>query len=189
MLFNRLINSSLLTGLPSAAVLLLLAMLSSLPSYGQGGRNVSDRFDVVNVGLGMSNRGLPLFVELEQSLDEHISAGLIASYRSYKEGGSSGTWQHQFLGVGAQGHYHFTEVAPEPFDFFAGLTLAWYAHSFRSTGGQFPIESYTGSTVGGLQLAGHIGGRYTYKDWTLFTQLTGGSLLSDFTVGLSIPLK
>lgn len=189
MFFNRLIETTPLSGCSPSITLLLLALFSSLQGFGQGGRNVSDRFDVVNVGLGMSNRGLPLFVELEQSLDEHISAGLIASYRSYKEGGPSGTWQHQFLGVGAQGHYHFTEIAPEPFDFFAGLTLAWYAHSFRSVGGQFPSEAYNGSTVGGLQLAGHIGGRYTYKDWTLFTQLTGGSLLSDFTVGLSIPLK
>lgn len=78
----------------------------------QFGKHNMDRFDVLNVGLGMSNRGLPIFVELEQSLDEHISAGLMASYRSYTEGGAAGAWRHQFLGLGAQGHYHFVELAP-----------------------------------------------------------------------------
>jgi hypothetical protein len=156
--------------------------------HAQMGKSALDRFDVVNVGLGMSNRGLPIFIGLEQSLDDHISAGLLASYRSYREGGASGTWQHQFVGIGAQGHYHFTEIVPPPFDFFAGLTLAWYTHNFRWVGGAVEPFSYTGNVVGGLQLAAHLGGRYTYKDWTFFTQLTGGSLLSGYTFGLSIPL-
>jgi|GEM_PF-1017691 outer membrane immunogenic protein len=155
----------------------------------QFGKHNMDRFDVLNVGLGMSNRGLPIFVELEQSLDEHISAGLMASYRSYTEGGAAGAWRHQFLGLGAQGHYHFVELAPPPFDFFAGLTLTWFAHNFKWAGGQNLTGVYTGSVNGGLQLAAHIGGRYTYKDWTLFAQMTGGSMMNDFTIGLSLPLK
>lgn len=173
----------------ASTLLTLFLCLGASTVFGQRSGNALDRFDVVNVGLGMSSRGLPLFVELEQSLDEAISAGVIASYRSYREGGTGGTWQHQFLGVGVQGHYHFTEIAPPPFDFFAGLTLAWYGHNFRWVGGTATPDTYTGNVVGGLQLAGHIGGRYTYKDWTLFTQLTGGSLLSGYTFGLSIPLK
>jgi len=170
--------------------LILLASLFSETSEAQAQRGSSalDRFDVVNVGLGMSNRGLPIFVELEQSLDDRVSAGLLASYRSYREGGSSGSWQHQLFGIGAQGHYHFTEIAPPPFDFFAGLTLAWYVHNFNWMGGNVAPTSYTGNVSGGLQLAGHLGGRYTYKDWTFFTQLTGGFLLSGYTFGLSIPL-
>ena len=170
------------------AALLALA-LSPSTSLAQLGGSSLDRFDVVNVGLGMSNRGLPIFVELEQSLDEHISAGLMASYRSYTEGGAAGSWRHQFLGLGAQGHYHFVELAPPPFDFFAGLTLTWFAHSFKWAGGQNLPGAYSGSVDGGFQLAAHIGGRYTYKDWTLFAQMTGGSMMNDLTVGLSIPLK
>lgn len=175
---------------PLSALLLLMfqAGPTGMNLFAQGRSNL-ERFDVVNVGLGMSNRGLPLFVELEQTLDEHISAGVLASYRSYREGGGSGTWQHQFLGAGVQGHYHFVEIAPPPFDFFAGLTLVWYFHDFRWVGGADPPSSYTGNVVGGLQMAAHIGGRYTYKDWTFFTQMTGGSLLSGYTFGLSIPLK
>lgn len=186
--FVRLISSRRKVLTVGTALLSLLFFAASNGSAQSRGSSL-DRFDVVNVGLGMSSRGLPIFIELEQSLDEHISGGLLASYRGYQEGGASGTWQHQFLGLGVQGHYHFIEIAPPPFDFFAGLTLAWYAHNFRWVGGSADPASYTGNVKGGFQLAGHLGGRYTYKDWTLFTQLTGGSLLSGYTFGLSIPLK
>jgi len=168
---------------------LLALVICPFDACAQLGRSSMDRFDVVNVGLGMSNRGLPIFVELEQSLDEHISAGVMASYRSYTEGGAAGSWRHQFLGLGAQGHYHFVELAPPPFDFFAGLTFTWFAHNFKWAGGQNLPGSQSGSVNGGFQLAAHIGGRYTYKDWTLFAQMTGGSMMNDLTVGLSIPLK
>ena len=168
---------------------IVLALISTADLSAQRGRSGMDRFDVVNVGLGMSNRGLPLFIELEQSVDEHLSAGLMASFQSFREGGPEGKWQHQYLGVGVQGHYHFVEIAPPPFDFFAGLTLAWYAHNFRWVGGTSIPDSYTGNAVGGLQLGGHLGGRYTYKGWTFFTQMTGGTVLSGSTFGLSIPLK
>lgn len=187
-IFRRLTKSSrgALTGITA---LLSFLFLGVTEGHAQSRGSSLDRFDVVNVGLGMSNRGLPIFIELEQSLDEHISGGLLASYRSYQEGGSAGTWQHQFFGLGVQGHYHFIEIAPPPFDFFAGLTLAWYGHNFKWVGGATAPPSYSGNVVGGLQLAAHLGARYTYKDWTLFTQLTGGSLLSGYTFGLSIPLK
>ena len=172
-----------------ALTALLVASLAPLEAQAQFGKSRANSFDVVNVGAGISNRGLPIFVELEQSLDEVISAGLIASYRGYTEGGVAGTWRHQILGVGLQGHYHFVDLAPPPFDFFAGLTFAFISHNFKWAGGQDPPGAYSGSVNGGAQLAAHIGGRYTYKEWTLFAQMTGGSLMNDFTVGLSIPLK
>ena len=186
--FSRLIIGFYRQFFGSSTWLIPLMMVLPGAASGQGG-NALDRFDVVNAGLGMSTRGLPIFIELEQSLDDHVSAGVLASYRSYTEGGSGGNWQHQFIGIGAQGHYHFVEIAPPPFDFFAGLTLAYYIHNFQWAGGSVAPPLYAGNVVGGLQLAGHLGGRYTYKDWTFFTQLTGGSLLSGYTFGLSIPLK
>ena len=169
---------------------LILAITGLVPDLlAQGARSGMDRFDVINIGLGMSNRGLPILVELEQTLDEHISAGIMASYQSFTEGGGSVSWQHQYFGAGVQGHYHFVELVPPPFDFFAGLTLGWFGHNFKWAGGSTQPDTYTGNVQGGLQLAGHIGGRYTYKDWTLFTQLTGGTIISGYTFGLSIPLK
>ena len=175
---------------PAIAIVALMALLWA-PSMAnaQFGKKSTDRFDVVNVGAGISNRGLPIFVEFEQSIDGVISAGLMASYRGYSEGGATGAWRHQILGLGVQGHYHFVDLAPPPFDFFAGLTLAFISHNFKWAGGQDPPSVYSGNVRGGAQLAAHIGGRYTYKDWTLFAQMTGGSLMNDLTVGLSIPLK
>ena len=82
----------------------------------------------------------------------------------------------------------FIELAPAPFDFYAGLTLGWFGHKYKWAGVGLAPGSYDGSAIGGMQLAGHLGGRYTYKDWTLMAQLDGGSLLSGFLVGLSFPL-
>ena len=151
--------------------------------------NSGDRFDLINAGFGMSTRGLPVFVGIEQSIDDHISAGLMGSFQSYGENSPSGSWTHQYFGLGLQGHYHFVELAPPPFDFYAGLTLGWFGHKYRWAGVGSSPGTYDGSAIGGMQLAGHLGGRYTYKDWTLMAQLSGGSLLSGFLVGLSFPLK
>ena len=133
------------------------------------------RWDLINAGLGMSTRGLPLFVGVEQTLDDHISAALIGTFQSGRENGSAGTWSHQYFGVGLQGNYHFIELAPSPFDLFAGLTLGWFAHSYKWAGAGPAPSSYDGSAIGGTGLSGQIGGRYTYKDMTFLLQMDGGS--------------
>jgi len=146
------------------------------------------RWDLVNAGLGMSTRGLPLFVGIEQTLDDHISAALIGTFQSGRENGSAGTWSHQYFGVGLQGNYHFIELAPSPFDLFAGLTLGWFAHRYKWAGAGPATGSYDGSAIGGMGLSGQIGGRYTYKNMTFLLQMDGGTLMSGFLVGLSFPL-
>ena len=146
------------------------------------------RWDLINTGLGMSTRGLPLFVGIEQTLDDHISAALIGTFQSGRENGSAGTWNHQYFGAGIQGNYHFIELAPSPFDLFAGLTLGWFAHRYKWAGSGPAPGSYNGSAIGGMGLSGQIGGRYTYKDMTFLLQMDGGTLMSGFLVGLSFPL-
>lgn len=172
----------------ASVVLVIMTGFFYSQSQAQVQLNSGGRFDLINAGLGMSTRGLPVFVGIEQSIDDHISAGLVASFQSSSESSSSGSWTHQYFGIGAQGHYHFIELAPAPFDFYAGLTLGWFGHKYKWAGVGLAPGSYDGSAIGGMQLAGHLGGRYTYKDWTLMAQLDGGSLLSGFLVGLSFPL-
>lgn len=146
------------------------------------------RWDLINAGLGMSTRGLPIFIGLEQTIDDHISAGLMATFQSYRENSAAGPWAHQFFGVGLQGHYHFIELAPAPYDLFAGLTIAWSAHSLRWAGTAAAPDAYTGRAIGGTGLSAQIGGRYTYKGTTFLLQLDGGTLTSGFLAGLSFPL-
>lgn len=170
-------------------VLIGLAMLGSDNStHAQVRIESGGRWDLINAGLGMSTRGLPVFIGLEQTVDDHVSAGLIGTFQSYRESGAAGTWAHQFYGVGLQGNYHFIELAPAPCDFFAGLTVAWTAHSFRWAGTGAAPGSYDGSAIGGTGLSAQIGGRYTYKGTTFLLQLDGGTLTSGFLAGLSFPL-
>lgn len=146
------------------------------------------RWDLINAGLGMSTRGLPVFAGVEQTVDDHISVSLMASFQSNQENGTAGAWSHQYYGVAVQGHYHFIELAPSPFDLYAGLTMGWYAHRYRWAGASQAPGTYDGSAIGGTNLSGHIGGRYTYKDMTFLIQMDGGTLMSGFLVGLSFPL-
>ena len=132
------------------------------------------------------HRGLPVFIGLEQTVDDHIS-GLIGTFQSYRENSSAGTWNHQFYGVGLKGNYHFIELAPTPYDFFAGLTVSWSAHRFRWAGTGAAPGFYDGSAIGGTGLSAQIGGRYTYKGTTFLVQLDGGTLNSGFLAGLSFP--
>lgn len=170
---------------------ILLGLLTLIDNSGTAQVQLQSggRWDLINAGLGMSTRGLPVFVGIEQTVDEHISAGLIASFQSDRESGAAGTWNHQYFGVGLQGQYHFTEIAQPPWDFFAGLTLGYYAHRYTWAGAGPVPGNYGGNAIGGLQLGGHLGGRYTYKNTTFLAQLDGGSLFSGFLVGLSFPLK
>ena len=147
-----------------------------------------EQWDLINAGFGLSTRGLPVFVGIEQTLDDHISAALIGTFQSGRESGSAGTWTHQYFGIGLQGNYHFIELAPAPFDLFAGLTLGWFAYSYKWAGAGPAPSAYDGSAIGGLGLSGQIGGRYTYKDMTFLLQMDGGTLMSGFLVGLSFPL-
>ena len=146
------------------------------------------RWDLINAGLGMSTRGLPVFAGLEQTVDDRISVSLMASFQSDQENGTAGAWSHQYYGVALQGHYHFIELTPPPFDLFAGLTMGWHAHRYRWAGAGTAPGTYDGSAIGGTNLSGHIGGRYTYKDLTFLIQMDGGTLMSGFLVGLSFPL-
>lgn len=170
-------------------LLLGLALFSSVVDVnGQGLIQSGGRWDQVNAGLGMSTRGLPVFIGVEQTVDDHISAALIGTFQSYRENSSAGTWNHQFYAVGLQGNYHFIELAPTPYDFFAGLTVSWSAHRFRWAGATAAPNSYEGSAIGGTGLSAQIGGRYTYRSTTFLVQLDGGTLNSGFLVGLTFPL-
>ena len=165
-----------------------LLVLSDNSTHAQVRLESGGRWDLVNAGLGMSTRGVPVFAGLEQTVDDHISVSLMASYQSDRENGAAGMWSHQYYGVALQGHYHFIELAPPPFDLFAGLTLGWHAHRYRwAEAGPAP-GTYDGSAIGGTNLSGHIGGRYTYKDLTFLVQMDGGTLMSGFLVGVSFPL-
>ena len=111
----------------------------------------------------------------------NISAGLMASYRGYtRRRGGWGLGGIRFLGLGAQGHYHFVDLAPPPFDFFAGLTLALACKAQASSGQavqtrravdhgqrQRPVSNSPRTSAAATPI----------KDWTLFAQTDRG--LSD----------
>lgn len=177
-------------GLSLCFLLLSLGFVSGLDNsaHAQVRLESGGRWDLINAGLGMSTRGLPVFAGVEQTVDDHISVSLMASFQSDQENGAAGAWSHQYYGVALQGHYHFIELAPPPFDLFAGLTMGWHAHRYRWAGAGPAPGTYDGSAIGGTNLSGHIGGRYTYKDMTFLLQMDGGTLMSGFLVGLSFPL-
>ena len=145
--------------------------------------------DLINAGLGMSTRGLPVFAGVEQTVDDHISVSLMASFQSDRENGAAGMWSHQYYGVALQGHYHFINSLLRPSTFFAGLTLDGTPTATAGPEQAGPAPgTYDGSAIGGTNLSGHIGGRYTHKDMTLLVQMDGGTLMSGFLVGVSFPL-
>lgn len=171
-------------------VLLLMVGLTGFQqeAAGQVQLNSGDRYDLIHAGFGLSTRGLPVYAGVEQTIDDHFSAALMASFQSYGENGSAGSWTHQYLGLGLQGNYHFIELDADDLDLFAGLTLGWYVHNYKWAGVGAAPGNYGGNAIGGFQLAGQIGARYELDDWTLMAQLNGGLLLSGFLVGLSFPL-
>ena len=156
---------SICSSIKTAAMAVLLVLCSfqqevNKPHRARFSSNSGDRYDLIHAGSGLSTRGLPVYVGVEQTVDHHLSAALMASFQSYGENGSAGSWTHQYYGIGLQGNYHFIELAPDDFDLFAGLTLGWYAHRYKWAGVGAAPGNYGGNAIGGFQLAGQLGARY-----------------------------
>ena len=146
-----------------------------------------------NVGLGLSNWGVPVFGTIEIPLkfqNQRVIVG--GSFRTKRESfsylGSSSAWRHTIVGIEGGWSCYFDDLAdlPSEFDVYGGLRLGYYFWSTRLTDNIDGFnDSYTGLTDG-LGLRGVIGGRYHYKsDKSLFLELGGGNVTAGGRFGLS----
>jgi len=137
----------------------------------------------LNLGLGLSNWGIPVYIGLDYGVSKDITLGAEFSVRNYDEDWNNGVYRQQIMGFIGNGNYHFNNVLkiPSNFDFYAGLNVGFNVWT-SPTG-------YAGSHSSGLAIGAQVGGRYYFnKSLGLNLELGGGNSASNGKFGLSFRL-
>lgn len=137
----------------------------------------------VNVGVGLSGWGVPIYLGFDYGVHKDISLGGELSYRSYKNNWGPLEYKHNIIGISGNGNYHFNSVLgiPKNWDFYAGLNLGFYSWSSPN--------AYKGPNNSGIGLGGQVGGRYYFSDKLgVNLEFGGGNAFGGGKFGLSIKL-
>jgi outer membrane immunogenic protein len=133
----------------------------------------------LNLGLGLSSWGIPVYIGLDHGISSTFSLGGEVSYRSYDDKWKNKNYNHSIIGVGINGNYHFNEILDmtSDWDFYAGLNLHFF--SWES-----PSE-YDGRHSTGVGLGVQVGGRYSISKNTSLNLEFGGGALSGGKFGFT----
>lgn len=137
----------------------------------------------INVGLGLSSWGVPVYIGFDHGVHPDITVGGELSYRSYSDKYANVNYDHSVIGISGNGNYHFNRVLeiPKNWDFYAGLNLGFYIWNSPS--------DYHGSHSSELGLGAQVGGRYYFSDKIgLNLEFGGGNAFSGGKIGLTFKL-
>lgn len=140
----------------------------------------------INVGVGLSEWGIPVYIGLDHGIHPDVTLGAELSYRSYKENWKNYNYTHRITGFSGNINYHFNTLLniPQNWDFYTGANVGFYAWSTRAN----PVR-YEGSNSSGLGLGAQIGGRYYFSDKLgVNFEFGGGNAFSGGKLGLTIKL-
>lgn len=137
----------------------------------------------LNVGVGFSSWGIPIYGGLDFGVSNDVSLGVEMSYRSYQENYNHHDYDRSVIGISGNGNYHFNRVLniPSNWDFYAGLNLGFYVWD--------EPDGYNGDNTSGLGLGAQVGGRYYFTDsFGVNLEFGGGNAFSGGKLGLSFKL-
>jgi outer membrane immunogenic protein len=159
------------------ALLIFLASSSLSHSYSQKGLNQ------LNVGMGVSNWGVPVYFGFDHGVEKDLTIGAEISFRSYNEDYRDNRYKHSVIGFSGNANYHFNRVLkiPKDYDFYAGLNLGFYSWSSPN--------DYIGTHNSGLGIGAQIGGRYFFSPRVgINLEFGGGNAFNGGKFGLTIKI-
>jgi outer membrane immunogenic protein len=130
--------------------LILFAANSNLWSQGSLPRGKNQ----LNVGVGLSEFGTPIYLGIDHGLAKDFSLGGQVSFRGYRENWRNYYYRHNITEISGNVNYHFNNVLniPRKWDLYGGLNVGFVIWSSP--------YGYDGSHSSGLGLGGQIGTRY-----------------------------
>lgn len=137
----------------------------------------------LNVGVGFSGWGIPVYLGLDHYLHRDISLGGELSYRSYNENWDHNTYKQSITGIAANLNYHFSTILniPSRWDLYAGVNLGFFIWNTPDT--------YNGNNNSGLGFGGQIGTRYYLSNKVgLNLEFGGGNAFSGGKFGVTIKI-
>lgn len=167
---------------------LAVCMLCSLNVSAQGGD-----YDFINVGVGFSGWGIPIYAGVDFTVADHITVGgMLSAQRKVQRSGFLNNdlrWVHTIIGVSGNANYHFLEPGDE-FDVYAGANIGYYVWNTRLRESVPGFSGdYDGSGSGGFGVGFQVGGRYRLDNGIiLHGEVGGGTVFSSGRIGVSFPL-
>ncbi|MCB0713658.1 MAG: hypothetical protein KDD67_15120 [Ignavibacteriae bacterium] len=147
----------------------------------------------INVGVGMSGWGVPIYGSVEFNASRDFNIGIGGSYQSigesYNTASYRSSWQHTIIGFSGAGKYYFDRVLkiPSEYDLYAGATAGYYIWNTKTTSNSGEI--YSGSGAGGFGIGVIIGGRYYFNDnIAVHLELGGNSVIASGGAGITFVL-
>jgi outer membrane immunogenic protein len=143
---------------------------------------------LLNLGIGLSNWGVPVYGGLEAYVHPDFTLGGVVSYRRHFSDWNDYRYDFSITTISAVGNYHFNRVLniPHNWDLYLGANLGYsIANYVRPVGA--PVYDYR--RVGGLAAGLQLGGRYYFsRNAGLNLEIGGGNVLSDARFGITFRL-
>lgn len=143
---------------------------------------------LLNLGVGLSNWGIPVYGGVEGFVSPDFSLGGVVSYRRYNEDWKSYRYAFSITTISAVGNYHFNRIMniPSNWDLYLGANLGYSIAGYDRPGG---APDYDYRRVGGLAAGLQLGGRYYFsRSAGLNLEIGGGNVLSDARFGVTFRL-
>ncbi len=133
-----------------------------------------------NVGVGLSNSGIPVYVGFDYGLMRDITIGTEFSFRGYNEKWQNNNYNHSIIGISGNANYHFNalfNISPR-WDLYAGPNIGFYVWSSP--------DGYLGSNSSRLGIGGQLGARYYFTNrFGVNLEFGGGNAFSGGKFGLT----
>lgn len=162
-------------------ILIIALLLSTSAIFAQG--PIQKGQSQINVGVGFSSWGVPLYLGFDYGVHSNITLGAEVSYRGYNDNEDNDKYHHSIIGFSGNANYHFNNVLniPSPWDVYAGLNLGFYSWSSP--------KNYGGSHSSGLGVGAQIGARYYFSNSVgINLEFGGGNAFGGGKIGLTIKL-
>jgi hypothetical protein len=138
----------------------------------------------LNAGVGASSWGFPVYIGFDHGLDDLLSVGAQAGFRSYNRTYFGAQYRNSVMNLTGNVNLHVGDLLdlPENIDLYGGANIGVYIWSYG--------DGYYESGRTGLGIGLQVGGRYYFSDKAAINLEFGGGYNSvgDGKVGISIKL-
>lgn len=137
----------------------------------------------LNIGVGLSNSGVPVYFGFDHSVLRDLTLGAELSYRGYRENWQNNYYNHNIIGISGNANYHFNSlfgISPR-WDLYAGPNVGFYIWTSP--------DGYIGDRNSGLGIGAQVGARYYFTNSLgINLEFGGGNAFSGGKFGLSFRL-
>ncbi|MBX7052327.1 MAG: hypothetical protein K1X54_09855 [Flavobacteriales bacterium] len=164
--------------------LLIASLMLLIGNFANSQYALSPGDNQLNIGVGASGYGIPIYIGFDHGFDENISFGAQVAWRGYNRNYFGERYRNSITNFSVNGNYHFGGLLdiPEEIDLYAGANIGLFIWTYG--------KGYYESGRTGLGIGLQLGGRYYISDKVGINLEFGGgyNAVGDGKIGISIIL-